>query len=95
VQQDQQPALYDIPTLTEPTADWLHCTFNNPRVSISDFHSKINTWLTLLFNVADRLNQCQIKDMSEIEFEDDSVTVADKKWADENHEYSSNLSIYI
>lgn len=47
--QDTNPAQYDIPKLTEPSAGWVHRTLNNPRVSIPDFHTRIDTWLTTLF----------------------------------------------
>ncbi len=80
---------YDIPTLTDPTADWLHCTFNNPRISIPDFHSKIDDWLSNLFPT----DTLQTTDETIIEYEDDELTTA--RPPEDPYEYTSNLSIYI
>jgi hypothetical protein len=85
----QQVSQYDIPTLTDPATNWLHCTFNNPRISIPDFHSKIDDWLSNLFPTAPALSI----EEDIIEYEDDEITTA--RPDDPCELYTSNLSIYI
>jgi hypothetical protein len=84
----QQVSQYDIPTLTDPATNWLHCTFNNPRISIPDFHSKIDGWLSNLFQT----EPAPSVEEDIIEYEDDELTTARPE---DQHEYTSNLSIYI
>jgi hypothetical protein len=85
----EQVSQYDIPTLTDPVTDCLHCTFNNPRISIPDFHSKIDGWLCNLFQT----DTIPSTDKDIIEYEDDELTTARPE--DPCELYTSNLSIYI
>jgi hypothetical protein len=100
--QDTIPAQYDIPKLTEPSAGWVHCTLNNPRVSIPDFHTRIDTWLTTMFSKVvastDTIDDYTVEEANETEYDDDLInTMARLKtpFKEPEHEYTSNLSIYI
>jgi hypothetical protein len=84
-----QASQYDIPTLTDHTTNWLHCTFNNPRISIPDFHSKIDEWLCNLFPTV--IVHSTEEDI--IDYEDDELTTA--RPDDPCELYTSNMSIYI
>lgn len=73
-------ANYDITQLTDPTTGWLHCTINNPRVSIPDFHTRIDKCLSTLFNVVIEAENTHFDiveepetDETEYEFEDDLI----------------------
>lgn len=99
------PAQYDIPNLIDPSTGWLHCTLNNPRVSIPDFHTRIDTWLSTVFNTIVATTEDTGYELVEEEpeengpeYEDDlinTMTSLKTPAKEPEHEYTSNLSIYI
>lgn len=80
--QTDQQASYDIPQLIDPNEKWLQSTLYNPRVSIPDFKERIDAWLASTFNKEPTTQPTNVSPSRILE-------------DIEQHEYNSNLSMYI